>query len=236
MRQTVRGFFGILTVIALVALAGGYVQAQPLPLVANNPAITVTADAYATMAMKINQQCTDQESTSATAFVTKKTTVNEKTIIGYLDSVAISCTATPGAFPADLNKAKLQYQFDGTDFIVKVVDNTGAGVDISTSCMALEAIKPAVWSGTQDLTTTVNSIKAQGLYDMNIVINIPTKLAVTLAGIAKENLNLPKLPKGKTKQTLSDNWTFSGGGAGTIGTKDVVCTGTAGANGTLKRP
>jgi hypothetical protein len=235
MRQTVKGFFGILTVIALVAFAGGFVYAQaPVPLVAHNPGITNTATAYATMTVTINQQCTDQETSTATAFTTKKTAITDKNIMTFLHTEQLTCTAS-GTWPTDLNKAKLQYQFDGADFVVKVSDGTSTAI-ISDTCFTIAAVGNAVWAGTQDLTTTVNSIKAQGLYDMDITIAIPTQLTVTLAGIGKESLNLPKLPKNKTTQTLSDNWTFSGGGAGTIGAKNVVCTGTAKGKGSLKRP
>ena len=172
-----------MTVIALVAVAGGYVYAQPAPLVAHNPGITVTASAYATMTMKINQQCTDQETSSATAFTTKKAPITEKDIITFLHTEQVTCTAAT-TFP-DVAKASLQYQFDGTAFVIKVSDGAHTA-NISSTCLSIAAVGNAVWAGTQDLSATVNSAKAQGTYDMDIAINIPTQLVVTLAGIAKE--------------------------------------------------
>jgi hypothetical protein len=93
------------------------------------------------------------------------------------------------------------------------------------------------------VTATVNTAKFTMLFDVVIIIDIPGTasadgLVLQFRGPTKENLNLPKLNKGK--QTLTDSWNASGSGFGlarvlNTSTKPVYCTGTAQANGNFKR-
>jgi hypothetical protein len=240
MRRTLKGFLGMLTVITLVALAGGYVYAQmPSPLAAQIPN---TAD-YALMNLKMNLQCTEQETTSIVGTTitttTKKYNIHEKDIIEILSGHP-SCV-TGGALPADANKAKLYYQYDGGYLVVKVSDGTSTA-DISHTCMSLGQASPVIWTGSEDLAPTTNTAKFTMLFDVGINVHIPGTasadgLVLEFRGAAKENLNLPKLNKGK--QTLTDSWNASGSGFGAAYTltvdKPVYCTGTAQANGNYKR-
>jgi hypothetical protein len=242
MRRTLKGFLGMLMVIGLMALAGGYVYAQPVPpLRAHVP----DTDDYALMNLKMNLQCTEQETievnpTTITG-TTKKYNINEKDIIELL-SWHPECVAS-GTFPTDIKKARLYYQYtSGSGLVAKVANDTSTA-DITNTCMALGQASPAAFAGSENLITTTNSAKLTWLVDVRVTIDVPGTasadgLVLQFTGPAKENLNLPKLNKGK--QTLTDSWNASGSGFGlarilNTSTKPVYCTGTVQANGNFKR-
>ena len=199
------------------------------------------------MNLKMNLQCMEQETFVVTGTTVTGTTnnrsINEKDIIAMLSGHPECVVADSGSFPADPSKAKLQYQYSGIDFVVKVSDGTSTA-DISSSCMsvAVAGAGDYIYTGSQDTITTTNTAKFTMYFESLIHINI-TGTATTdglfgyFFGATKENLNLQKLNKGK--QTLTDSWNsrLEGYGLAFIHTtpKPAYCTGTAQANGSKKR-
>jgi hypothetical protein len=232
MRTMLKGFFGVLTVIALVVSGSGYLYAAPAPAPAPGQALVPGAPAGAPMKMTINQQCTVQVAPTGTAplgvYTTTSARFSEKDLIAKLADAA-ACKKS-GTFPADLTKAKLYYQWDGAAFGVfvtsaaKTADITVTNTAVITpTCVSLSfpaaADNVAVWSGTENITATVHSEKFTGRYELNLIIDAPNSATETgvymdLIGVATETLNLPAVKKGA--QTLTDSIKFTGGGSGAI--------------------
>ena len=222
MKTILTVFVGILALIGLVALDGGFLYAQPQPSPAIGPgqALIPGKTAGAFMKIRISQQCTEQDPPSnvgsAYTYKTETWRFSEKDVINLLSSG--KCTSS-GAFPSDLTKAGLYYRYDGSAYRVFVSSNTSDianTAEITPACISL--IFPthefATWAGTENLDAGINQRKVSGLYEIEVKLSIPPSAAMEglvfqFVGTAKENLNLPKLNR-KGKQTLTDSIDFSG--------------------------
>lgn len=242
MNTLVKGFLGVVAVIAAVASLGGYgyAQAVPTPLIARMP----NTNNYALMNLKINAQCTQQMTdviagTIRTA-TTKKSTYTERDIIELMSRHTSACVAS-GTFPSDIGRAKLYYQYTGSGFAVRVSD--GFSVADVSPCMGVGMAAAAVYAGTEDAITTTNSVKFSMMYNNAIGVFVNGTASadgfnIILSGFTKENINLPKL-NSRGQQTLTDSWTLTGQGVGTAYALTVPyrvhCTATVHGNGSLKR-